>query len=358
MGGNIRTTDKTTPSTSPTILTYYLDWDRDDYGDIAEDFEEGKQTENYTLVDGDCDDNNFDVNPGVSEICGNGVDDNCEDGIDEGCDTVGYFYEGAGSLPSPYVIYNCYQLENVSYDLSAYYELGDNIDCSMTTSWDEGAGFAPIGESGSPFNGEFDGGAFYIDGLFIDRSGEDYISLFGYVDSGEIINVGMIGSDITGNNYVGGIVGHGGDVRISYNTGSVSGNNYVGGISGDKTKIYDSYNTGSIIGNEYVGGIVGFAASSLNGAYNIGLVEGASKGGITANYGYMSIGPSSFYLDSSCVGCYSYGMPRSSQQMMLSSGYGTVSFVYVWNFADTWNIEEGVSYPYLRGNEQIPHPSL
>ncbi len=31
--------------------------------------------------------------------------------------------------------------------------------------------------------------------------------------------------------------------------------------------------------------------------------------------------------------------------------------IYVdWDFSTIWKIETGVSYPYLRNNEQIPHP--
>ena len=37
----------------------------------------------------DCNDNDFDINPGVSEVCGDGVDNNCNDVIDENCSACG-----------------------------------------------------------------------------------------------------------------------------------------------------------------------------------------------------------------------------------------------------------------------------
>jgi len=39
----------------------------------------------YTRDDGDCDDDNGFVNPGMGEMC-DGVDNNCDGDIDEGCD--------------------------------------------------------------------------------------------------------------------------------------------------------------------------------------------------------------------------------------------------------------------------------
>ena len=50
----------------------------------------------------DCNDGNFDVNPGQPETCGNGIDDNCSGGEDEGCapDCIDDDGDGYGEGPS------------------------------------------------------------------------------------------------------------------------------------------------------------------------------------------------------------------------------------------------------------------
>jgi hypothetical protein len=67
---------------------YYPDADGDGYGSIALSVTQCSPPANYTSIGGDCNDNNSAINPGATEICGNGIDDNCNDQTDEGCPTT------------------------------------------------------------------------------------------------------------------------------------------------------------------------------------------------------------------------------------------------------------------------------
>ena len=82
---------------------YYLDADGDgyspgDYQDAESDPGETWYTAGeLTATSGDCNDSNAAINPGATEICGNGVDDDC-DGADRACATVkGCFTKGGYS---------------------------------------------------------------------------------------------------------------------------------------------------------------------------------------------------------------------------------------------------------------------
>jgi hypothetical protein len=68
--------------------TYYRDVDGDGYGSIVSGTTEAcAQVPGYSLVAGDCNDNDPSVNPGSAEICGNNRDDNCSGTADEYCTT-------------------------------------------------------------------------------------------------------------------------------------------------------------------------------------------------------------------------------------------------------------------------------
>jgi len=66
-------------------IQYYLDADNDGWGDDNNYIWSCWVEPGYTDLPGDCDDTNFDINPGAIEIC-NGIDENCDQEIDNGAD--------------------------------------------------------------------------------------------------------------------------------------------------------------------------------------------------------------------------------------------------------------------------------
>jgi len=74
--------------------TYYKDVDNDNFGVIGDSRCLAVQSGDYTaLVDGDCDDGAFGVNPGATETCGNSTDDDCDGDTDEeGCQGCVTYY--------------------------------------------------------------------------------------------------------------------------------------------------------------------------------------------------------------------------------------------------------------------------
>ena len=135
-------------------------------------------------------------------------------------------------------------------------EVDDN---GAVTNQEELSEWTPIGTSSSRYSGNFNGDGHTISGLYINSSSDNYQGLFGYVgSSGKVQNLSVSGS-VSGNNYVGGVVGlNRGSVENCYNTGNVSGS-YVGGVVGynDGDSVTNCYNTGSVSDGTYTGGVVG-----------------------------------------------------------------------------------------------------
>jgi hypothetical protein len=205
---------------------------------------------------------------------------------------------------------NVNQLQAMNTNLSGVYALGKDIDASVTSGWNSGAGFAPVGSSYvTPFKGTFNGQGFTISGLTINRPTESGVGLFGVTGyfstrtmisnsnvgivepfGGTIIsNIGMMGGAITGLNQTGGLVGwNRGYISQAYATGSVMGNNAIGGLVGQNDGvIYRSYATGTVkgvkdsggYGSNYIGGLVGIVdvdGGLINQSYATGSVSGSS----------------------------------------------------------------------------------
>ena len=207
---------------------------------------------------------------------------------------------GDGTKEHPYEIKTADELENfrdlvnrggagTSAVLTADINLNPNMEISedgTVTNGNELYRWTPIGTDINQYRGTFNGDGHTISGLYI-KFTADYQGLFGYVSgSGKIENLSVSGS-VSGNNYVGGIVGYnnGGTVTNCAFSGSVSGNRSVGGVVGvNRGTVENCYNTGSVKGDWYVGGVVGYNISSVTNCHNIGEVSGNSYvGGVVGN---------------------------------------------------------------------------
>jgi len=215
------------------------------------------------------------------------------------------FSGGSGTSGSPYLITTAAQLDSVRYFLSAHFQLGNDIDLTLYLA-SGGAGYAqwgssgwmPLGSSTTSFTGTFKGAGYKVTGLWINRSGTNYIGLFGYTSGDTIENLGVeidnAANGVRGSQYVGGLAGasiNASTIKNCYVTGNVSGSsNQVGGLvghNGSSSLIANCYATGNVIesGNN-VGGLVGVNNNAtISNCHAIGDVAGNGDyvGGLVGN---------------------------------------------------------------------------
>ncbi len=195
-----------------------------------------------------------------------------------------------------------FALDNIRNDLNGDYVLISNLN-ENTNGYDEivgvlanggdGKGWNPIGSEANKFTGTFDGQNYSISDLFINRESTNHIGLFSYIDAGaEIKNINLLNVDITGNFYVGGLVGVSSGIISSCSSSGnvVGGNYYAGGLVGSNNgQIYYSFSEGNIVGGDvYVGGLAGINSNGgiISNSYSTADVAGVNDLGGLAGRNY------------------------------------------------------------------------
>ncbi|MEX2333065.1 MAG: GLUG motif-containing protein, partial [Pseudohongiella sp.] len=158
----------------------------------------------------------------------------------------------------------------------------------------------------------------------------------------------------------GGLAGRfSGTIDSSYASVTVTGTSSVGGLVGstlNQSTITNSYATGDVTGNSRVGGLIGLSdTGTVSNSYAIGSVNdgvaGAEIGGLVGAGGNEETITNSYWnTDTTGQDISAGGTGRTSEEMRqkaLFAGFG---------FDSTWQIQEGVAFPVLRGNTQNPPP--
>ncbi|MEH2554520.1 filamentous hemagglutinin family protein [Bradyrhizobium algeriense] len=225
---------------------------------------------------------------------------------------------GGATLKTNMLVNTVYDLQNMKNSLAGTYALGRDIDAAITSGWNSGTGFEPIG-AGISFTGNLNGQGHTISGLFINRPGSQNVGLISYLGTGAAVsNIGVIGATVTGGTAVGAIVGSNyGAVTNVYSSGSVTATNAgAGGLVGYNFQtVSNGYSSSTVSGPLYVGGAVGLnniaslgggnvSAGAISQVYATGAVTGTggSPSAIGGLVGFNGNSITQSYWDSYTTG--------------------------------------------------------
>jgi len=290
---------------------------------------------------------------------------------------------GSGTEEDPYQVYTLADLNAVRNYLDANFVLMNDLDCFDTKYWtidahcnfssyddneaycednggtwyeDYNAGWRPIGNDTNFFTGSFNGNGHTISNLYSYWSdlGGRGIGLFGY-SSGNITNIGVVDANLSGEQYIGGIVG--------YNTGVVSNCYadatvyatvfYAGGLVGENTGenavISNSYAMGSVTaGWDYFGGFVGYNdVGTITNSYSTAVV--ADYHGFSGGFNFGSTISNCFWDIEASGADHSQGEDNGETGKTTEQMKSRETFDAVLDFPDTWGINsnDNNGYPFL-----------
>ena len=171
----------------------------------------------------------------------------------------------------------------------------DGVTQSIKKEVSESYGFKPIGNNTKNFKGVFLGNNNKIKGIYINRTEQDYVGLFGFV-SGNIKNVSIESANVKGKNYVGTLAGKLSGINsngFTVKNLNVSGSGSVGSIFGDAPKVLSIYAENvNVKGDTSVGGIIGNGGysrysdsviiknSTVTGTTNTKMISGGQYGSV------------------------------------------------------------------------------
>ena len=261
------------------------------------------------------------------------------------------------------------------YELTASLDFDTNGDGSVTVTgdayWNSGYGWRPI----SAYTSNFKGNGHTINNLFISRSADANVGLFGRANGARIETLGITNANVRGNNDTGILIGNmsGGAVVACYATGKLQGGDQTGGLVGNirnSASINTAYSTAYVIGSNYVGGLVGFGfRSSITNSYSTGRVDPATNsGGFLGASGAQNTQSNNYWDTSTSGRSGGIGWVATTGALPGSSGgvtgkttrqlqsVTTYTGIYAsWNNNldgvtgndDPWDLGNGMQYPML-----------
>ncbi|MFH1370666.1 MAG: GLUG motif-containing protein [Planctomycetota bacterium] len=221
-----------------------------------------------------------------------------------------------------------------------------SVIASGTGYWDDFNGVA--------FDGVFDGAGHKIVNLTIDTNGlaNNYLGLFGYIDSNsEIKDLGIENVLITNgynSNITGGFAGHNsGTVSNCFLTGEVAGYAIIGGFIGSNSgQISNCYSSADVAGTYlYTGGFCGInqgditrccSTGHVSGLYQTGGLVGFADGSPTVSFSFWDVNTSGQTISAGGIG-------KTTIEMQ-TEGTFTIAG---WDFVNIWHICESTNYPKL-----------
>ncbi|QJX61015.1 peptidase M26 [Niallia circulans] len=258
---------------------------------------------------------------------------------------------GAGTQSNPYIISTPQDLNAIRNNLTAYYELANDIDMSSFGN------FASIGKSSPYFRGFLDGKGYKIKNITVNET-IGCVGLFGYIsnDSSYIRNLGLENCNISGGdvaNWCGAISGalNHGTIENCYATGTVQGKYMVGGLVGQFPygTIKNCYANVNVTGFGRVGGLLGYSTNVnciVENCHSTGIATHTEigtaypAGGLIGNAIAITVTNSYWDMNSSGLTNSQGGTGKTTAEMKTQSTY------IGWDFTSTWGFNN--DYPYLQ----------